>query len=513
MKDFTKKHLFLIIVAIMMLTVFSYRNLLPVRFPSPDELADHIFSKEYAETGNFTYYEPLNEVAFGLIHTRNAATLNGYVYPVSFVGFSVVAGTLMRYVPGIEFFIVPLAGVLTALFIYLITRRLFDQKTAFLCGICTFFTAPLWYYSTSLFNNVLGLCFFTGGLYFFLRFQQDLDKPSAFLCGLFWSTAMLIRYTYAVYIIIPLIIAIPFALGRFKKLVTGLILFLLGLAVFAPIIVANSHTVIAADTVSTPESLERTDFAFKILKRVFFNIIQEFKPGSALLTNFKTHFFEIYFPFSLLFVIGLALFVWRERLLIRKNLPFFLFLLVFLFYLSYFYGNACCFYGWQAAESGLAFSYVRYWVILFIIATVFSLYAITSLNSKILTILFICFFIIFNAHMALNKGLLGTFEQANRYERMNKRITGITEPNAVIYAVRYDKMLAPDRKIAMILNEDPAQIVESMKNLIALNYPVYYVSDSVGPGITVINEVATNQSLLLSRVMENPSVYKVIPNV
>lgn len=513
MKNFTKRHLFLIIFAVIMLTVFSYRNQLPARFPSPDELANHIFSKNYAETAEFTYNEPLNEVTFGLMHTRNAATLNNSVYPVSFVGFSIIAGTIMRFIPDSEYYIVPLAGVLTALFIYLITRRLFDAHTAFFCGICTFFIAPLWYYSTSLFNNVLGVCFFTGGLYFFLRYQQDLDKTSAFLCGLFWGTAMIVRYTYVVYITIPLIISIPFTIKRFKKASTGFLFFLIGLAPFAPILIANSHTVLPAQPISTPESFEQTSFAFMVIKRVFSNIIQEFKPNLALVTNFKTHFFELYFPFSLLFIIGFILFIWRERSLIRTNLPFFLFLLAFLFYLSYFYGNECCFYGWQANESSIAYSYVRYWIFLFIVATIFSLYAITRFNSKILTFLFIIFFIIFNAQMTLNKGLLNTFEQTNRYEWINHRITSITEPDAVIYTVRYDKILFPDRKIVMVLGADPSQIIQSMKNLIALNYSVYFISEDAGPGITIINRLATNESLLLNKTLDYPPLYKVVPNV
>jgi 4-amino-4-deoxy-L-arabinose transferase-like glycosyltransferase len=427
------------------------------------------------------------------------------VYPEKFIGFPILSGTLIRFIPNIEFYIVPIFGIIIALLIFLITSNIFNRNTAFVCAVCTFFTAPVWVFSTSFFNNIPAVSFFVAGLYFFFKFQRDFHKKDAALMGLFWGMAIMTRYTDIFFIFIPLGLAGIFTIKRFcnKKAIAGFAIFALILIIFAYDIFAYRTTVLVPGAPS-----ETAVTGNQIIETIKFYLLPNPKIGEITIRNIYRQFLKLFFPISALFIVGLTLFIFYERKKIKENLPFFLFALFYLTYITLYFGNGW-FYGESFTDPPVTTSYLRYWIFLFIASTIFSVYAISRLNRKVVTIIFVCFFIIFNTQLVVTKGLIDSFETAHRYQKLANHIENVVEPDAVVFATLSDKVIFPERKVVVRLDGNIEKTAQEIVNLHNNNITVYVSRDRY-VNAHELREALINNSLKLKLASNRLNIFKVI---
>ena len=93
------------ILVIGVLLFFILSSILPfwqrqqgfVKFFSPDENANYVFSKLYSENRELSIFEKYNLVAQDLIHPRSYVSWQGVMKPVSFLGIILIYGQMARF--------------------------------------------------------------------------------------------------------------------------------------------------------------------------------------------------------------------------------------------------------------------------------------------------------------------------------------------------------------------------------------------------------------------------------
>src|SRR3989344_625178 len=66
-------------------------------FISPDESANAFFIKQFAQTGNMFFYEPLNLSVGDVLHPRSIISINGRLVPGGFLGLPLLYGGLSMF--------------------------------------------------------------------------------------------------------------------------------------------------------------------------------------------------------------------------------------------------------------------------------------------------------------------------------------------------------------------------------------------------------------------------------
>lgn len=141
-----------------------------VKWSSPDETANYVFSKLYGQTGRMSFFEKYNLYAEDLMHPRSMRSDHGVIKPVSFPGVILIYGKISsvvghKLIP----YLTPFFGALGIIFFYLLIKRIFGKTSALLSALLLA-GFPVWiYYSArSMFHNVLFVSLFIIGMYFLL---------------------------------------------------------------------------------------------------------------------------------------------------------------------------------------------------------------------------------------------------------------------------------------------------------------------------------------------------------
>ena len=151
-----------------------------LKFFSPDENANYVFTKLYAQTDNLYVFEKYNLIAEDIVRPRSYISENGFIKPVSFLGMTIYYGFLAKiFGVGIIPYLTPFFASLALIFYYLLIKKLFGSKNAFISSLLLFSFPVLIYYSTrSLFHNVLFLSFLIIALYFLaVLFDKRITTP------------------------------------------------------------------------------------------------------------------------------------------------------------------------------------------------------------------------------------------------------------------------------------------------------------------------------------------------
>jgi len=123
---------------------------------SPDENLPLIFSKIIVEESSLVWHSEMNEkYNVSYFRPRNSIDIGGNNYIGPYVGFQILLAAARLY--GLLDYIVPLAGCVGVLFLYLLVRNIFDDKTAIIAAliwglnpyICILFQYVLQQYSCS----------------------------------------------------------------------------------------------------------------------------------------------------------------------------------------------------------------------------------------------------------------------------------------------------------------------------------------------------------------------------
>jgi len=149
-----------------------------IKWGSPDETANYIFSKLYAETGDLEIFEEYNLYAKDIIRPRSFRSDHGIVRPMSFLGIVLVYGkiaslTNYKIIP----YLTPFFACLGIFFYYLLIKRIFGRRNAFISAIIlSVFPVYIYYTARSMFHNVLFIVFLIIGLYYLIAGIQTKKK-------------------------------------------------------------------------------------------------------------------------------------------------------------------------------------------------------------------------------------------------------------------------------------------------------------------------------------------------
>ena len=100
----TQKDRFLTIIIAFSAVFFLMTSILPnfqeknnfLKFFSPDENANYVFTKLYAQTDNLYVFEKYNLIAEDIVRPRSYISENGFIKPVSFLGMTIYYGFLAK---------------------------------------------------------------------------------------------------------------------------------------------------------------------------------------------------------------------------------------------------------------------------------------------------------------------------------------------------------------------------------------------------------------------------------
>ena len=236
------------------------------KWTSPDETANYFFSKEYAETGQLSYFDSATVIGDNMVMPRSLRSDAGWVKPVSFLGIILTYGSIGA-VLGSEVipYLTPFFAALGIIFFYLLISRVFNDKRVGLLSAFLLASFPVYIYYTvrSMFHNILFIVFLIIGIYLFtlalggkrnvkvweeiktkffsFKFERKrtLQIIAAFLSGIFVGLAIITRTSEVLWLLPVLGIVWIFYVRRFGLI--KLLVFLVGLTIaLMPVVYWNN---------------------------------------------------------------------------------------------------------------------------------------------------------------------------------------------------------------------------------------------------------------------------------
>lgn len=243
-----------------------------IKWTSPDETANYFFSKEFAETGQLSYFDPAAVIGDNMVMPRSLRSDAGWVKPVSFLGIALTYGSIgsilgSRVIP----YLTPFFAAWGIIFFYLLINRIFNSKRVGLISAFLLASFPVYIYYTvrSMFHNVLFIVFLIIGFYFFtvalgekrkikifeeiktkfLTFKFERRRTvqivMALLSGIFIGLAIITRTSEVLWLlpilgIIWLFYARRFGLIKFFVFLAGVIIALMPVVYWNTVLYQNS---------------------------------------------------------------------------------------------------------------------------------------------------------------------------------------------------------------------------------------------------------------------------------
>jgi len=506
--DWLKKHKYLIVLAslgliFLMVYFWLFVNIEP-KFTSPDETANYYFIKLFAQDSRLSFYEPLNEIADGMIRPRSMGFVDGNTVPGSFLGLILIYGILAKiFGAGIILYFTPFFAVIGVLFFYLLIKEIFSKNIAFISSLLLFILPPFWHYSArGMFHNILFLSMLIIGMYFLVRVLNR--EPGTknqllyyLLAGFFIGLALITRTSEIIWVCVILIIL--FIINRSKISWRNILMFMgpviiLFLVIFyfnnqlygSPFLFAYSGSGESVEAVSG-ESITHT---------LFFKFKQLVLPFGIDFDRIGSSFYQyviVVFPwFSILFFVGLIWLLKNNFLNIIKKLfsnvnisykqfqakqKIYLWLYVLtVVWLVIYYGSYEFYEYIDRTKTILGSSYLRYWLPLYVFGLPFCTLALMEIKkiyknrkiSNLVVLLIIILFYLFSVNKVLLDPLHG-LSQIKMYNSQNiqkeRVIAQQTEPDSVIISGYADKVFFPNRKVVVKLPDDNDRFKEIVTNL------------------------------------------------
>ncbi|OGY49236.1 MAG: hypothetical protein A3D39_02995 [Candidatus Buchananbacteria bacterium RIFCSPHIGHO2_02_FULL_39_17] len=478
---------------------------LSLRFDWPDEAANYFWIKNYAQTGQFAVFEPLNLVAKNQIHPRSFNVRDdGSLVPGSFLGLILFYGLLGKVFGSLLIiYFTPIFAVFGALAFYSIIKKFFDQKIALISAILLLFHPAWWYYSvTSLLPNVVFISLVLISLYFLLKIEKT-KFLNLILSAFFAGLAVLIRPAELVWL---LAIYLVFIIYQRKKLNLIRLTIFLALIFLLILPVLYHQQILFGDfLVSGYDQLQTDEINFCQTCKVVQSILLPFgfHPAQAVY-NFWTHFVSRFWWWSLLAILGLVAYLVNQN---RQKTEIFVYLLLSLFV----FGWLIIYYGsWQFSDlltvhlNTLGLSYVRYFLPLYILALPFValglLWLISIFKHQFQTLaLIILTSILFyhSANLVLYQKADSIMPVRNRilsYQQIASEVNNLTPAESVIVTIRKDKVFFPERRVihsfdALADNQELQEIILPLINQTAVYYYALEPESSLEVGNLKLAEI------------------------
>jgi hypothetical protein len=159
-----------------------------IKWGSPDETANYIFAKLYAQTGQLTIYEKYNPFVNEIMQPRSFRSDNGLLKPVSFLGIILICGTIAKiFTIKVIPYLTPFFAAWAIFFYYLLIKKIFTPRVAFLSTLILLSFPVLYFYTVhSMFHNVLFVSLLVIGLYFIVIATARKNTKNGFFSWKFW---------------------------------------------------------------------------------------------------------------------------------------------------------------------------------------------------------------------------------------------------------------------------------------------------------------------------------------
>ena len=416
----------IILLSLIFFAIYSYLSFSsPARYISPDETANSLFTSVYSQTGGLSYTDNLNEIAHGIIHPRSTLYLDGKILDQKFLGFPVVNGTIAVVIPEIIRFFTPILAIIGAIFLYLLTRDLFNKKVALLSFILALMLPPFWYWSSlALFENVAGCSILIISLRYFFKALDTNELKHFILWGLFLGLALFIRAEDILFCI-PLAIILLWARKRLKKryIVLTAISFLIALG---PFFLLNNELYGSPLLTGT---------------HVRYSVEQAIPISSFSIQNLFTNISNLTLLTPVLFSCGFLGFLYCfKKGLNRRYIWFFILsaISIGLYFLS-----------GRVLSSDVHSSYVRYLLPVYLLSLPLPSYFILSFKSKYIGIL-ITIVLLATSVAIVVPNVSDNLAACKNYAGLSSNVASVTEPDAVIFLNYWDKAVFPERKVGLV---------------------------------------------------------------
>lgn len=526
------KHLLFLVV----LTLFFASTLFLLKgdfFVSPDENAAFVFAEHWARSGSFRLPEMLNFDFAGLLHPRSALGWGVAIVPGSFLGFLVLTGSVGALLgTSTMLFVTPILAVLAVLAWRQVVWRVFeDERLANLAGFFLLFHPAFWYYSGRvMMHNVAFVAFLIFALW------AGVQKRHRFLAGLCLGAALFIR-TSEITWVLPVTIGLlivkfwydksrtqvesvstwkklrPFVFGLGLMLVAILIQneavyrnpFTFGYNAEFPYYMTTSFTVAVAQL---PEVVTPETWSHPLLPFGFHEM--------NIWRNVSNYIFALYPWMTVAAIIGVLLLFAnrqdRQQLRWRLALAFSVFVSLVLVAV---YGS------WWTVDNpdpriiSLGNSHVRYWLPIFVAASLFAAYAFRWLITQrrwfgylLLAIIpVLSGYLVFFGH----DGLVASRQALATFAEKRSVILSATEEEAVIVVDRADKYLFPYRRVVTPLR---SEVTYAALPYLEQEVPLYYFGITLPESdLQYLSEIKlAEQDLVFERVLtiDDESLYRII---
>ncbi|MBU4309198.1 glycosyltransferase family 39 protein [Patescibacteria group bacterium] len=511
-----------------------------VKWTSPDETANYVFTKYYAQENKLIIRENYNLMASDIMRPRSFRSDHGDIKPVSFLGIILVYGTIAkvfsyRVIP----FLTPLFASFGLIFFYLLVRKIFSKENALMSTfILAFFPSYVYYTVRSMFHNVLFTVFLVIALYFGVmmveRFEGTKKKTIlkglffAMLSGLFLGLSVITRTSELMWIL-PMVLVIWIfnirKIGFYRPIVFLVFLLVALLPVF------HFNTILYGAPLSGGYS--EMNSSIQNLKDSGSQIFQttvsgNFKNYAGIIAKVKetlfyfgihprqsAHMFLYYFVemFNWLFWLGSAgilLFVAKFKKSKKRQWVFLLSLSVISFILVIYYGSWTFYDNPDPRSHTIGNSYTRYWLPMYLGMIPFFVYLLVQISRTIAKVVISknerVGHVFFNFHISRKfftnamraivliaiffwsanfllagseEGLVYLYEKSTRTRAEWRDLISLTENNSVLITRYHDKLVFPERKVIVGDFTDPNMVVIYAE--LAGKLPVYYYNFSLPP--------------------------------
>ncbi|MFH0891292.1 MAG: glycosyltransferase family 39 protein [Candidatus Falkowbacteria bacterium] len=505
-----------------------------VKWTSPDENANYVFAKLYADSGRLSLFEEYNLRVGDIMHPRSMRSSAGEIKPVSFWGIILIYGKIGSLL-GTEIipYLTPIVAGIGLIFFYLLIKKIFGRINALLSVFLLASFPPFIYYSAhSMFHNVLFTVLTVIGLYFTVtavccpadpgqadksglaaavkRLKYDYRSwVLAALGGTFIGLAAITR-TSEILWLAPLL-TLMWIMNIKRTGVTKLAIFL-SFIFFASLPALYYNQVFnggwlyggyaemnrSLDTIARAgtDIVMGGEFLWRDLAgRIFDNIFHfGFHPRQSLMMFYRyfiNMFPWIFWPGMLGLFLFLFKYLKREARMKRKHKTYLSVYFVIVLILIFYYGSWKFHDNPDPNQFTIGNSYTRYWLPVYLGFLPFVSLAIMKFARAIgnlaggrtyrgfyrgaLRAAAVFVIVVLSLRFVLWGSDEGLFYQSRRQETARGefgRIIELTEDNAVIITRYHDKLLFPERKVIVGLF-DSAEMVSRYSRL-ARFLPLYY---------------------------------------
>jgi len=492
-----------------------------VKWISPDENANYLFAKQYAENGTLMFWEKYNLLGQGIVMPRSFRSDGALLKPVSFLGLPIIYGTIAKGLGAAALpYITPVLAAIGLIFFFLLVARLFDRRVAAVATvILAFFPVYIYFSSHSFFHNVPFVVFFLIGLYLALRFsdypdfsQTGRSRPYlgwllSAVSGVFIGLAVATRTSELLWLA-PLFIVLWLFNLRRVGLVKLIFFLFFAVVAYSPVFFWNQvlynsplasgypnmdksvsaivstgraavASVVKAPVTIAQNRVEAGDYLEKLNSAIF---VFGFRPDHSFKMSY--YYFWKMFPWLIIMtVLGFACWLanWRRRRF--GQLIYILCLLIIAPILIFYYGSWIFYDNPDPNSFTIGNSYTRYWLPLYLGMIPLAAYAIVcaaklgykpAIRSALRwsTVAIIAAWSIFFVYYGSDEGLAYSASRQLASRQEWKSVLDLTPANSVIVTRYQDKLFFPQRMVIVGLLTDI-----NMNNIyakLAARIPVYY---------------------------------------